>query len=55
MKGLDMDANGWEDLAQDRPRWKQELACRLRRGEKKLRLASEEQERGTRTATKLHL
>ena len=38
-----MDVDGWEDLAQDRPRWRQELAHSLSRGEKKLRLASEEQ------------
>ena len=42
MKALDMDVNGWEDLAQDRPRWRQELTHSLSRGEKKLRLASEE-------------
>ena len=43
VKALDMDVSGWEDLAQDRPRWRHELTHRLSRGEKKLRLVSEEQ------------
>ena len=43
MKALDMNVNGWEDLAQDRPRWRQELTNSLSRREKKLRMASEEQ------------
>ena len=42
MKALDMDIDGWEDLAQDRSRWRQELNRSLRRGEKKLQLASDE-------------
>ena len=43
MKALDMDVNGWEDLAQDGPRWRQELTHSLSRRDKKLRMASEEQ------------
>ncbi|KAK7095695.1 hypothetical protein V1264_005069 [Littorina saxatilis] len=43
MKALDMDINGWEDLAQDRARWRQELKRSLAKGEEKLKLASEAQ------------
>ena len=43
MKALDMNVDHEEDVAQDRPRWRQELTHSLTRGVKKLRLASEEQ------------
>ena len=42
MKALDMDADGWEDLAQDCSCWRQELYCNLHRGEEQLQLASDE-------------
>ena len=42
MKALDTDVDGWEDLAQDRSRWRQELIRNLRRVEEKLQLASDE-------------
>ena len=34
MKALDMDIHRWEDLAQKRSRWRQEMYRSLRRGEK---------------------
>ena len=43
MKALDMDVDGWEDLAQNHPRWREELTRSLTRGVRKLGLASEEQ------------
>ena len=42
MMALDRDIDGWEHLAQDRSRWRQELNRSLRRWERKLQLVSDE-------------
>ena len=42
MKALDIDPERWEELADDRDRWRQDLGRGLQRGEAKLRQAAEE-------------
>jgi len=42
MKALDIDPERWEELADDRDRWRRDLCRGLQRGEVKLRQAAEE-------------
>ena len=42
LKALDIDVNSWEELAEERSSWRQELTARLEAGERNLLQAADE-------------